>query len=81
MNESKNKQKASSANLLNKCSICGKLANRKFRPFCSLRCAKVDLGYWFSGKYAAPVFVSEDDTFVEGCLDRGDPLSEADKEY
>jgi len=28
-------------------------ANR-FRPFCSRRCADVDLGRWFGGAYAIP---------------------------
>ena len=41
------------------CPTCGKPAEPKFLPFCSRRCADVDLQRWFSGKYAAPV-VAED---------------------
>ena len=37
---------------LRKCPICGKLAdNGKYRPFCSKRCADIDLGNWFSEGY------------------------------
>lgn len=35
-----------------KCAICGKLQDEKFKPFCSKRCADVDLQRWFSGRYA-----------------------------
>lgn len=35
-----------------KCAICGKPQDPKFKPFCSKRCADVDLGRWFSGRYA-----------------------------
>lgn len=35
-----------------KCAICGKPQDVRFRPFCSKRCADVDLNRWFSGKYA-----------------------------
>ena len=40
-------------NLLPKvdCPICNKEVIGKFRPFCSKRCADVDLGRWFGGKY------------------------------
>lgn len=37
-----------------KCSICGNAAVVAYRPFCSRRCADVDLGRWFSGGYAIP---------------------------
>jgi endogenous inhibitor of DNA gyrase (YacG/DUF329 family) len=36
------------------CPICGSPAVEKFRPFCSKRCADVDLGRWFSGSYSVP---------------------------
>ncbi len=35
-----------------KCSICGKPQDEKYRPFCSKRCADVDLNRWFTGRYA-----------------------------
>jgi endogenous inhibitor of DNA gyrase (YacG/DUF329 family) len=43
------------------CSICGKPAVEKFRPFCSRRCADVDLNRWLSGVYAVPVKDEEDE--------------------
>ncbi len=36
------------------CPICGKSAVEKFQPFCSKRCADVDLHRWLSGVYAVP---------------------------
>src|SRR6266702_3059464 len=37
------------------CPICGKPADAVLRPFCSKRCADVDLHRWFSGRYVVPV--------------------------
>ena len=34
------------------CPICGKETVKAYRPFCSKRCADVDLGKWFGGEYA-----------------------------
>jgi hypothetical protein len=34
------------------CPICKKETQQRYRPFCSKRCADVDLGKWFSGDYA-----------------------------
>jgi endogenous inhibitor of DNA gyrase (YacG/DUF329 family) len=36
------------------CPICGKPAAEPFRPFCSKRCADVDLQRWLTGRYAIP---------------------------
>jgi len=35
-----------------RCPICGKEVVERFRPFCSKRCADLDLGRWFKGSYA-----------------------------
>jgi uncharacterized protein len=43
------------------CPICGKPAADPFRPFCSRRCADVDLNRWLSGVYAVPVKEEEDE--------------------
>ena len=43
------------------CPICGKPADQKLRPFCSRRCADVDLHRWFSGSYAIPVTEDEEE--------------------
>lgn len=36
------------------CPICQKTSVDKYRPFCSARCADVDLGRWLSESYAMP---------------------------
>lgn len=36
------------------CPICGKPSQQKFHPFCSARCADIDLGRWLGGRYAVP---------------------------
>ena len=43
------------------CPICGEPTVRRFRPFCSRRCANVDLNRWFSGVYAVPVREDEEE--------------------
>ena len=43
------------------CPICGKPAADRLRPFCSRRCADVDLNRWLSGVYAVPVKDEEDE--------------------
>lgn len=38
-----------------KCPICEtRPVNPEFRPFCSKRCADVDLSRWLKGSYAIP---------------------------
>jgi uncharacterized protein len=59
-----NRPKASAG----KCPICGKPAEPNFRPFCSRRCADVDLQRWLSGRYAIPAEENEslsDETAAE----------------
>jgi endogenous inhibitor of DNA gyrase (YacG/DUF329 family) len=36
------------------CPICGRPSQQSFHPFCSARCAEIDLGRWLGGKYAIP---------------------------
>jgi hypothetical protein len=43
------------------CPICGKPADAVLRPFCSKRCADVDLHRWFSGRYVVPVTEDEEE--------------------
>jgi uncharacterized protein len=49
-----------------RCPICGKPADPKARPFCSRRCADVDLHRWFSGTYAVPAVESDEDGVDQG---------------
>lgn len=34
-----------------RCPICNRMATADARPFCSKRCADVDLGRWLTGGY------------------------------
>ncbi|NDC55573.1 MAG: DNA gyrase inhibitor YacG [Alphaproteobacteria bacterium] len=36
------------------CPVCGKNQSEKLKPFCSARCAQVDLHRWMGGAYAVP---------------------------
>lgn len=44
---------------VSKCVICGKPQDSNYKPFCSKRCADVDLNRWLKGAYAIPA--SEED--------------------
>lgn len=38
-----------------KCPVCEtRMVNPEFKPFCSKRCADVDLSRWLKGGYAIP---------------------------
>lgn len=49
------------------CLICGKGVERDYRPFCSKRCADVDLNRWLNGAYriAGPPIADVDDEASE----------------
>lgn len=36
------------------CANCQKPAQQEYTPFCSKRCADVDLGRWLGGGYVIP---------------------------
>jgi len=36
------------------CPICKAKSDPAYRPFCSKRCADLDLGNWFKGTYSVP---------------------------
>ncbi|WP_027171098.1 DNA gyrase inhibitor YacG [Methylobacterium sp. 10] len=42
------------------CPVCRKPAQPEFQPFCSARCADIDLGRWLTDRYAIPT--DEDET-------------------
>ncbi len=42
------------------CPICGERTLHAFRPFCSKRCADIDLAKWLNGSYAVPSQREED---------------------
>lgn len=43
------------------CPICGKPSVQAFHPFCSGRCADIDLNRWLSGAYVIPGPAAEED--------------------
>ncbi|MGF1660051.1 MAG: DNA gyrase inhibitor YacG [Rubrimonas sp.] len=45
-----------------RCPVCGKPRDPAFRPFCSRRCADVDLGRWLTEGYAVPGEPAEDES-------------------
>ncbi|MFT0893194.1 DNA gyrase inhibitor YacG [Pseudochelatococcus sp. G4_1912] len=51
----------SSQSPFGKCPICAKPSEERWHPFCSRRCADVDLHRWLSGNYAIPVTEPGDD--------------------
>ena len=51
--------------------LCGKATDQAFKPFCSKRCADIDLNRWLSGVYAVPVKEDEDEDGTR--LPEGEP--------
>lgn len=45
---------SSPAGLSSPCPICSKPANARYKPFCSQRCATIDLARWITGNYRVP---------------------------
>lgn len=43
------------------CPICGKTSDAKYRPFCSKRCADIDLARWLNGSYVIPGDLAEEE--------------------
>ncbi|MGI9481603.1 MAG: DNA gyrase inhibitor YacG [Hyphomicrobiales bacterium] len=58
------------------CPICQKASVNKFHPFCSKRCADIDLHRWLGGQYAIPAEDPVDFEDVERQLGAGDGGSE-----
>ncbi|MCA1774777.1 MAG: DNA gyrase inhibitor YacG [Paracoccaceae bacterium] len=51
------------------CPICHRKTAPEHRPFCSKRCADVDLAKWLGGAYAIPSTDPEDAEKVIDALD------------
>jgi len=43
------------------CSMCSALQVDAYKPFCSKRCADLDLHRWLNGSYAIPAVEGEED--------------------
>jgi endogenous inhibitor of DNA gyrase (YacG/DUF329 family) len=47
---------------MGKCANCNKPITEQYKPFCSKRCADVDLGRWLNESYVIPTNeIAEDD--------------------
>lgn len=53
------------------CPICEKETQVEYHPFCSKKCADIDLSRWFKGSYAIPAYATEieDDNIPENILE------------
>ena len=51
------------------CPICDRDAVAAYKPFCSKRCADVDLAKWLSGSYAIPSTDPDDADTLETALE------------
>lgn len=51
---------------MDRCPVCSKPVSDEYRPFCSKRCADVDLSRWLGGKYAIPGEPADDGEEFEG---------------
>lgn len=56
-----------------RCPICAKPTVHDYRPFCSRRCADVDLSRWLGGVYAIPTSSVDDDEDGESAVKQEDP--------
>jgi endogenous inhibitor of DNA gyrase (YacG/DUF329 family) len=45
-----------------RCPICGKPPADRYKPFCSKRCAEVDLHRWLTGAYAIPAVEADENS-------------------
>lgn len=52
-----------------RCSMCGRPAVARYRPFCSRRCANLDLGRWLNEDYRIATGEEPDEKAGEDDLD------------
>ena len=50
------------------CPLCEQPAKAPHTPFCSRRCAQLDLGRWLTGEYTIPAHEAMEDSDVEMLL-------------
>ena len=55
------------------CPICSRPVDAKYRPFCSRRCADVDLGRWLTGSYVIPTDETDEDELPDPRPDDDSP--------
>ena len=61
------------------CPICNRNSVPAYRPFCSRRCADIDLGRWLRGSYVIPGQPLDDMASDEGEKNLGKGLDSAAK--
>jgi hypothetical protein len=61
MTGSKDAQEAARERSAPLCPTCGRPRVERWRPFCSKRCADVDLGRWLKESYRIPAVEAADD--------------------
>ena len=60
MDEAANDNAGPAATPRRRCPICARTASPAFQPFCSKRCADVDLHRWLGEGYRVPIAVDDD---------------------
>jgi len=58
-----------------RCPMCREPATDAYRPFCSKRCADIDLGRWLDGRYAIAGYADDDEDGIPGPATDHDPDS------
>lgn len=53
-----------------KCPVCGKPAQPNHKPFCTRRCADIDLGRWLKESYRVPTDETPEDEAVNSAPSR-----------
>jgi uncharacterized protein len=61
------------------CPICGKPAAERHRPFCSHRCALIDLGRWLGGNYRVPIRPQDEEEEDRPSAPDGEGTDEGDE--
>ena len=73
MSDTAKEMPSDKARSIPKCPTCGARSDPQARPFCSPRCADIDLGRWFQGQYAISALDAADDTIVEAWIAGDNP--------
>ena len=63
-----------------RCPICKKAAVEEYRPFCSRRCADIDLAKWLGGSYAIAGREEDEGDDPEGKVPSQRPNGEDEEE-
>ena len=70
----------SSSGTRGKCPICSRPTEQAYRPFCSRRCADVDLSRWLRGTYAIPDAGESEDGDESADGEAASPAANADRD-